>query len=144
MTFGTLRAMGWGQRSVPKCADTVHYRPLPIASEPPRRSEDCQLGDSAVIWTRTHCEACGSVTLAGDRYFVGVDGASDVCYYRFDCPGCGRANRRGASSRVVTILMCLGAQTAVDSAASPITEAGVTEFSGGCVDDCRTDQGMPA
>lgn len=81
-----------------------------------------------MILTRTSCESCGPVVLEGDRYAVSVDSTSDVCCYRFDCPGCGRANRQGTSSRVAMILTCLGAQPVVESAADPITKADVSAF----------------
>jgi predicted RNA-binding Zn-ribbon protein involved in translation (DUF1610 family) len=67
-----------------------------------------------MIRTRTHCEWCGTVALQGNQYSVGVDLTTDVCNYHFDCPRCGRANRKRTSPRVATILLCLGAGVVAD------------------------------
>lgn len=60
--------------------------------------------------TRANCESCGAIEIEASRYSVGVDPALGRIYYGFECPQCGRQQRRGATPQVVTILLAVGAR----------------------------------
>ena len=97
-----------------------------------------------MIRTTTCCESCGTVALKGDQYFVGIDAASDACYYHFDCPRCGGANRRATSPRIVAILTSLGALGAVEPANSPMAVADFEASSDAGADDWNSERAVPA
>lgn len=77
---------------------------------------------------RTTCSRCGDVELTtGD---VGLELLEDrgEGHYRFDCPTCGRTQRRPASHRVVSILLATGVAYEIIATQTPITEAEIERF----------------
>lgn len=60
--------------------------------------------------TLAKCVSCGVLEIEGYQFSVGADPVSSCVYYRFDCPLCGREQRCGATPRVATVLLALGAR----------------------------------
>ncbi len=78
---------------------------------------------------RTHCPTCGEVTLDSDAIVVELVGQEESGHYRFDCPGCGKGNRRPIGSRVVSIMLQGGARKHAASTSARITTQEIEAFS---------------
>lgn len=75
---------------------------------------------------KTTCSRCGDVDLTPQDLVLEL-GDGDAGAYRFSCPTCGQVERRGATPRVVSILLATG--VAVDVAEPPpISEEEIARF----------------
>ena len=75
---------------------------------------------------KTTCSRCGDVDLTPKDLVLEL-GDDEAGVYRFTCPTCGVVERRGATPRVVSILLATG--VAVDVARpAPISEDEIARF----------------
>jgi predicted RNA-binding Zn-ribbon protein involved in translation (DUF1610 family) len=75
---------------------------------------------------KTTCSRCGDVELTPQDLVLELgDGSAGA--YRFSCPLCGEIERRGATPRVVSILLATGVPLDV-SEPSPISEEEIDRF----------------
>ncbi len=77
---------------------------------------------------RTTCSACGDVELTPSDLALELAPSASSGHYRFDCPYCGKTERRPASQRVVSILLATGVVYDVIEEVSPITEGEIDSF----------------